>query len=183
MKCYKCPYIQEQFDENIQRWDDDEYLIEWSEAELDYVNYCFCEKMGHKLYAGRCSDAEHITKEEWNIYREEHGLPPIEDSEESQDEVDNIPQETKMQKKRRRREEYNQHLKRLSKYHRVCSGAYPVDKNNGYDAENPIRYIRCYNPPRAKWIKKYCNKKVRRKKGIASRGAYKKASEYKWMLW
>lgn len=185
MTCINCPYIREEFDERIKRLDEVCGHIEYDEADYDHADYCYCDKVnGKPTIMGRCSDAERITKEEWDIYREEHGLPPIEVSEESQDEIDNIPQETKMQKKRRRREEYNQHLKKLSERpHRTFLGAYPADKNKKYDEENPVRYIRCYNPRRARWIKKYCNRKVRRTKGVASRKGYRKVSDYDWLLW
>ena len=190
MKCYRCPFIQEEFDKRIQMWDGRgrNGLIDYDEAESEHVDYCYCEKVGHKLYAGRCSDAECVTEEEWNQYREEHGLLPIlryiiDDSEENQKQIDILPKETKMQRKRRRMAEYRDHLRELSKYHRICSGAYPADRNKNYDDENPVRYIRCYNPRRAKWIKKYCNKKVRRTKGVASRKGYRKVSDYDWMLW
>ena len=52
-----------------------------------------------------------------------------------------------------------------------------------YDEEKG-RYIRYYQPRRAKWIKKYCNRAVRRYKGrLTNKGTYRKVAEFWWMMW
>ena len=187
MKCYKCPCIKEQFDDRIQRLDGDGIcgLIEWDEVEYDHVDYCYCEKIGCKLYCGRCDDAEAITKEEWDKYREEHGLPPIEESSpiEAEQSIDPVPEPTKKQKKRARDKRYKNHLRKIFQRSSFFNGAYPVDKEGRYDPDNPVRYKREYNPPRAKWIKRHCNKRVRRGKDVPNKNGYRKFSEYWWELW
>lgn len=194
MKCYKCPMIKEQFDNRIKKLDGSSIcgLIYYDEAEYDHIDYCYCDKMGADLYMGRCTDAERLTEEEWDKYREEHDLAPIlhrglYDDEEQEivlkgEEIDPVPEPTKKQKKRLRDERYKERLKRLSEYSGF-SGAYPVGEDGYYDNENPIRYKRIYNPPRAKWLKRDCNKRIRRHKDVVKRSGYKKQSEYSWRLW
>lgn len=186
MKCYKCPCIKDQFDERIQKLDgiDISGNIVWDEVECDHVDYCYCEKIGGKLYYGRCDEAERITEEEWDKYRENHGLPPIpKDNPEEEKSVDPVPEPTKKQKKRARDRRYNNHLKKLFQRSSFFSGAYPVNEEGEYDPENPVRFKREYNPPRAKWIKKDCNRRIRRRKDVSKRGGYRKESEYSWRLW
>lgn len=46
------------------------------------------------------------------------------------------------------------------------------------------RYIRYWQPRRAKFAKRKCNRAVRRYKGaLSSKGAYRKVSEYWWDIW
>ena len=184
MKCYKCPMIKEEFDWRI-RVSEKLGLTEYDVAEFNNVDCCNCEKMGGKLsIVGRCSDAEYLTKEEWDQYREEHDLPPIENySEECKEKENNVPKETKIQRKRNRDKEYKKKLVRLWKDSGSFCGAYPVDEKGKFDDENPVRYKRLYTTKRAKWIKQYCNKKVRRGKNIPSKGGYRKYSGFAWMLW
>jgi hypothetical protein len=52
-----------------------------------------------------------------------------------------------------------------------------------YDKEKG-RYIRCYQPRRAKFVKRKCNRAVRRYKGsLSTKGSYRKISEYWWDIW
>ena len=52
-----------------------------------------------------------------------------------------------------------------------------------YDEEKN-RYIRVYQPRRAKFVKHKCNRQVRRYKGpITSKGGYRKVAEYWWEIW
>ena len=185
MKCYKCPCIKEQFDDRVQRLDGTDICgyIEWDEVDYDHVSYCYCEKMGHPLYGGRCQDAECITEKEWDEYRELNGMPPIQKEEPLEQEIEPIPEPTKKQKKRYRDKKYQRHLKGIFYRNHFLSGAYPVNKEGEYDPDNPVRYKREYNPPRARWIKRHCNKRIRRRKDVPNRGGYHKASEYWWELW
>ena len=46
------------------------------------------------------------------------------------------------------------------------------------------RYIRYYQPRRAKFVKRKCNRAVRRYKGdLSAKGSYRKVSEYWWEIW
>ena len=50
--------------------------------------------------------------------------------------------------------------------------------------EKKGRYIRCYQPRRAKFVKRKCNRAVRRYKGaLPTKGFYRKVSEYWWEIW
>lgn len=52
-----------------------------------------------------------------------------------------------------------------------------------YDEEKG-RYIRCYQPRRAKFVKRKCNRAVRRYKGpLPDKGSYRKVSEFWWEIW
>ena len=52
-----------------------------------------------------------------------------------------------------------------------------------YDEEKG-RYIRCYQPRRAKFVKRKCNRAVRRYQGaLPTKGSYRKVSEYWWDIW
>lgn len=188
MKCYKCPFLKDDFDFRIARLNGTDICgeIEWDEVEYDHVDYCYCEKMGAKLcITGRCSEAEMITKKEWDEYREQHHMSPIVDSdtEEENKAIDPVPKPTKKQKKRARDRRYKNHLRKIFRRSSFFSGAYPVDKEGRYDPENPVRYKREYNPPRAKWIKRHCNKRVRKGKDVPQNNGYRKFSEYMWELW
>jgi hypothetical protein len=56
------------------------------------------------------------------------------------------------------------------------SGVY-IDPKTG-------RYIRYYQPRRAKWLKNQCNRAVRRYRGaLNTKGAYRKVSEFWWNVW
>ena len=53
-----------------------------------------------------------------------------------------------------------------------------------YFDEEKGRYIRCWQPRRAKYVKNKCNRAVRRYKGpLNTKGAYRKISEYWWEIW
>ena len=52
-----------------------------------------------------------------------------------------------------------------------------------YD-EKKGRYIRYWQPRRAKFVKRKCNRAVRRyKETLNTKGAYRKVSEYWWDIW
>ena len=52
-----------------------------------------------------------------------------------------------------------------------------------YDEERG-RYIRCWQPRIAKFVKRKCNRAVRRYKGsLTGKGSYRKISEYWWEIW
>ena len=191
MKCYKCPYIQEQFDYRIQKLNGDPICgeIEYDEAEYDHVDYCYCEKMGGKIcIVGRCPEAEVMTKEEWDEYRSEHGMSPIDDDQSIEEviaevEIDPVPIPTKKQKKRNRNKKYQNKLKNMFIRGHWFNPAYPVNKEGSYDPENPVRYKRDYSPRRAKFLRKLSNKKVRKTKGVSNRGNYRKIFDYFWEMW
>ena len=190
MKCYKCPMIKDEFDMRIQRLDNFCGLIEYDEAEYNHVDYCYCEKMGGKLnIVGRCSDAERMTEEEWKQYREEYGLPSIEDEyidlEDYKTNTCDLPQQTKIQRKRNRDKKYKEHLKRISDYGNYPPPSYPVDENGDYCKDNPVRYKRfTYKPGKKKYLRKLSNNKVRKAKDLSSKGSgYRRLFDYWWSLW
>ena len=50
--------------------------------------------------------------------------------------------------------------------------------------EEKGRYIRYWQPRRAKWVKRKCNRAVRRYKGsLPDKGSYRRVSEYWWEIW
>lgn len=52
-----------------------------------------------------------------------------------------------------------------------------------YDSERQ-RYIRYWQPRRAKYIKRKCNRAVRRYTGaLMNKGSYRKVSEFWWEIW
>lgn len=52
-----------------------------------------------------------------------------------------------------------------------------------YD-EKKGRYIRCWQPRRAQWVKNQCNRAVRRYKGtLPTKGSYRKVAEFWWNVW
>lgn len=52
-----------------------------------------------------------------------------------------------------------------------------------YDEERG-RYIRYWQPRRAKFVKRKCNRAVRRYKGsLPTKGSYRKVSEFWWEMW
>ena len=56
--------------------------------------------------------------------------------------------------------------------------------NGVYFDEEKGRYIRYWQPRRAKFVKRKCNRAVRRYKGeLNTKGAYRKVSEYWWEIW
>lgn len=187
MKCYKCPCIKEDFDFRIARLNGTDICgeIEWDEVEYDHVDYCYCDKMGAKLYqTGRCTDGEMITKEEWDEYRAEHNMPSIEDEDLIEEkESDPVPEPTKKQKKRYRDIKHKKKIRNLYRKNWWFNVSYPVNKFGEFDEDNVAYYKRVYNPPRAKSIRKHCNKRVRKGKDVPQHGGYRKFSEYRWELW
>lgn len=78
----------------------------------------------------------------------------------------------------RRSQETKKRYKRLhaETLHSYGSGVWYDEKRD--------RYIRCYQPHRAKFVKHKCNRAVRRYKGaLTSKGSYRKVSEYWWEIW
>lgn len=56
--------------------------------------------------------------------------------------------------------------------------------NGVYFDQQKGRYIRYWQPRRAKFVKRKCNRAVRRYKGdLTSKGAYRRVSEYWWEIW
>lgn len=83
----------------------------------------------------------------------------------------------------RRKQQDKRRLKKLSEQNKMhdrnVSGAY-------YD-EDKQRYVR-YSPSRKgssypKYLRRRANKMMRRRKGLFSNGMYRKAYDYKWMIW
>lgn len=197
MKCLFCSYIQEELISRIKQ------VIEiYDEIPSLYfiitevLSNCYCDKTGWKLYGGRCDESEMITEEDYIKFLIENGFiesdDPINDPKKQY--VDPIKQhieqhieETKIQRKRNRDKKYKKQLKKIWIYgNKYLASAFPCNKQGSYteeDAEDFVRYKRVYNPRRAKFLKRLCNKKVRRGKDIPSRGGYRKYSDYSWMLW
>ena len=196
MKCYKCPYIREQFDDRIQRLDGSDLcgLIEYDEAEYDHVDYCYCEKMGHDLYAGRCDDAEHITEKEWVEYREEHGLPPTKIPNPVVSDEDVLAYHYIITSKQKKRVGDKKHRKRMDRIYDTVGRHWivpfwPVYENDEFWREEWEHGKTLYykHPGRnhyKRWLKKQSNKKIRRKgEPTKKRGLLHKLFDFWWELW
>ena len=199
MKCLFCSYVREELISRTKQ------VIEiYGENPSLYfiitevLANCYCDKTGWKLYGGRCDESEMISEEDYIEFLIENGFEEqIDEFEEEKFPIDDlindpindpINKETKIQRKRNRDRRYKAKAKR--KYQDLKnsfpSPFYPVGKDGGYESdENKIvRYKRDYNPPRAKWLRKVSNKKVRKEKEIPSKGSgFKKLFDYWWNLW
>lgn len=52
-----------------------------------------------------------------------------------------------------------------------------------YD-ETRGRYIRYWQPRRAKFVKRQCNRQVRRYRGhLSAKGSYRRVADYWWAIW
>ena len=192
MKCYNCPMIKEEFDQRILRLDCSEYcgFIYWEDVESDHVDYCYCDKTGGKLcLTGRCNEAEQITEEEWDVYREEHGLKSTEETLGAIDDPLNDPindplKPTKKQKKRVRDKKYKEKQRRLyaSKYkHKWFPRMWPVF---GKDRETILYYNELGKLRYKQFLKKQSNRKIRRTDEVPKKGSkWKKLFDLDWELW
>lgn len=199
MKCYKCPMIKKEFDQRILRLDCSEYcgFIYWEDVESDHVDYCYCDKTGGKLYhTGRCNEAELITEEEWDVYREEHGLKSTEETLGAIDDPlnDQISDPLKPTKKQKKRVRDKKHKEKQSRIYNALSNWYPTPmwpryKNDEWwrdeGERGKILYFKTSHHNRYKqWLKKQSNKKIRRTKGVPKRGkGFKKIFDLWWELW
>ena len=196
MKCYKCSFIQEQFDERIQSLDGTEIcgLIEYDEAEYDHVDYCYCEKIGHRLYVGRCEDAARLTKEEWDQYREEHGLEPLKKYKHKPTDEEVLEYEYKITQKQRRRIGDKKYRKRLDRIYDDVGRHWIVpfwpkyEKDEWWREDTDHGKTLYYKFPGRnhykRWLKKQSNKKIRRKGEPTQkkRGLFKLFDLW-WELW
>ena len=199
MKCVNCPYIQEQLKNRITmtlKYDD--FIPDFEAAEYEEIDYCYCEKLGHPLYAGRCSDAEVMDESDWEQWLVKNGfdLDKVENNVKYDVQITNDPinepiTETKKQKKRRRDRKHFNKQKRLYK---ALERWYPTpiwpryEHDEWWRDENErgdILYFRGYHHNRFKqWLKKQSNKKIRRTKGLARKGnVWKKVFDLWWELW
>lgn len=86
-------------------------------------------------------------------------------------------------RERRKKEQgYLQHLKDLWENfrHHWLAPAYPVDQDNCYAVDNPVRFKRSYREQRSKQIKKKCNRQLRNTDELYQNGEYKKQTEFWW---
>lgn len=197
MKCVNCPYIQEQLKDRIEtalRYDG--FIPDYKSAEYEDVDYCYCEKVGHKLYAGRCSDAEYMDEDEWFGFLYCNGfdlslIGKYDDDFQPDDTINDTLKETKKQKKRRRNKK---HFRRQLRIYDALKRWYPTPmwpryKNDEWwrdeGERGEILYFRTSHHNRYKqWLKKQSNKKIRRTKGVPKRGkGFKKFFDLWWELW
>lgn len=196
MKCINCPYIQEQLKNRIERaLRFDGFIPDYEAAEYEDVDYCYCEKVGHNLYSGRCSDAEYMDKDEWFgfLYCNGFDLNKVESYEDEpiNEPINDTLKETKKEKKRRRNRKY---FRKQLRIYDALKRWYPTPMWPRYENDEwwrdesergEILYFRTSHHNRYKqWLKKQSNKKIRRTKGIPKRGkGFKKIFDLWWELW
>ena len=192
MKCVNCPYIQEELKDRIRtEFKYNGFKSDYVSVEYEHIDYCYCDKVGHKLYAGRCSDAEYMDEDEWFSFLYCNGfdlnlVESFDDNFQPNDTLNDTLKETKKQKKRRRDKKH--YLKQLRIYDALKQW-YPTPMWPKYkekdDNENEILYFRTSHHNRYKqWLKKQSNKKIRRAKGVPKRGkGFKKIFDLWWELW
>ena len=182
MNCKDCPYIEEQFNSRISAYDFDHLLKTGVYSKEEYENEimmgCWCEKTGGKVWwYGQCSDAHSPTVMFNKVNKKRNN-------------VNFIKHNSKMSKKRERDWKHRNHAKKLANIYQY--GWWPPyyyktrEWVKGYGMyEIPKTYYqRIYRGQRSKWIKKQCNRSVRRYKGkIPNGGFYKKIDEFWWEMY
>lgn len=196
MKCIHCPYIQEELKNRIEmELKYDGFISDYESAEYEHIDYCYCNKVGHKLYAGRCSDAEYMDKDEWVGFLYCNGfdlnlVESFDDNFQPNDTLNDTLKETKKEKKRRRNRKY--FCKQLRIYDALKrwypTPMWPRYENDEWRDESEkgeILYFRTSHHNRYKqWLKKQSNKRVRKTKGVPKRGkGFKKIFDLWWELW
>ena len=206
MNCRDCPYIKDEFESRMCRYNisvenDDGGLIDfyhgvsYEDVEADMEEHCWCEKTGGKVWwYGQCSDAHSPTVMSNKMNKK-------------RDNVNFIKHKNgKMGRKRERDWKHHNHAKYMAKisyawypqpwYPSTADGDYipyfNTDKSRRwysilkdlYDDLEFAYFKRQYRGQRSKWIKKQCNKKVRRYKGeISNGGNYKKIEDFWWEMY
>lgn len=189
MNCRDCPYIKDEFESRMCRYNisvenDDGGLIDfyhgasYEDVEADMEEHCWCEKTGGKVWwYGQCSDAHSPTVMSNKVNKKHNN-------------VNFIKHNSKMSKKRERDWKHRNHAKKLANIYQY--GWWPpyyykheewVTGYGWYELQKPY-YQRIYRGQRSKWIKKQCNRSVRRYKGkIPNGGFYKKIDEFWWEMY
>lgn len=212
MKCLFCPLIQDELLTRLNDYIRFYNTIPCKDDAWDSILSCECDKIGSLIGFEQCEECNSyvgITEEEWEDWCNINGFPyRIADfdsvKENNKDIQDNIlhnmqdheediplveaPKPTKKQIKRNRKERYQNHLKQIQEKGKYwISGIWPVDKNGDYvrdDSPEFVRFKRGYRGKRSKYIKRHCNKRIRRKDNFPLKGnGYRKASEFWWELW
>ena len=184
MNCRDCPYIREQFNRRMISY---EYLMNncnytEEECKKEAEESCWCDKTGGKVWwYGQCSDAHSPTvmfnkknKKCKNVKFIKH-------------------KNGKMGKKREREIKHRNHAKKIEKIYQYgwCPPYYYKKEKwlieDGHieiiELQKPY-YQRNYRGHRSKWIKKQCNRSVRRYKGkIPNGGSYKKIDDFWWEMY
>ena len=187
MNCKDCPYIKDEFDRRIQWYE--EYVIEhgipndiYGYATLEDMkewiqNHSWCEKTGGKVWwYGQCSDAHSSIVMSNKVNKKRNN-------------VNFIKHNSKMSKKRERDWKHRNHAKKISENSTgwPCGYYYKDEiyvRGYGYVKNPKPYYKRIYRGQRSKWIKKMCNRSVRRYKGkIPNGGSYKKIDEFWWEMY
>lgn len=162
MECRNCPYIKEQLDIKMGHYqnyinahgipNDIWWDMNYEEVLDSEVQYCYCGKMGNKLWYGTCEDLYIIEKKQ------------------------------KSHSKRKRRNKRERDLKHKNYLKRMCktNHKFPVYYNDRLvihddykikfiDNPNPY-YKRFYRGKRSKYLKRQSNKKIRKYKGEIPNG-------------
>lgn len=155
MFCKDCPCVSEEFERRM------EFTQEPENAEM----YCWCEKLGTKLWYGTCEDGKLLCIE-------------------NQTPKKIISNKRKPTNKQERKDKEKYKLQQISK---LYQGAYPVDakfikirKDKYVHADIP-NYKTFYRPKRIRYayFKKYSNKIIRYYDGEISNGShYKRISDF-----
>lgn len=201
MECLFCPLMQDELLIRLNNYIRFEDTIPCKDDAWDSILSCECDKIGTLIWfahCDRCNGWNGITEEEWEEWCNVNGFPyratdPIVNENNNEDIMDdyllvNAPKPTKKQKKRDREKRYQNHLKQIQERGKYwISGVWPVDKNGDYvrdDSPDFVRFKRGYRGKRSKYIKRHCNKRIRRKDNFPLKGnGYRKASEFWWELW
>ena len=84
----------------------------------------------------------------------------------------------KYRKKRKSAVKYKRHLKNLAQIPQIPSGA--IYKDSARDKTKKPRYARSYRGSRSAYIKRQCNRKIRRSKMLLQRGLKNRFTEFWW---
>ena len=200
MKCLFCPLIQDELLTRLNDYIRFKNTVPCKDDAWDSILSCECDKIGTLIWFDQCEEAIDyigITEEDWEKWCNLNNFPyeityKVNDNNYN-DIIDDYllvkaPEPTKKQKKRDREERYKNHLKQIQERGRHwINGIYPVDKDGYYvndDSPEFIRFKRSYRGKRSKYLKRYCNKRVRRKDNFSLKGnGYRKVSEFWWELW
>lgn len=203
MECLFCPYIQDELLSRLNNYIRFDNTIPDKDDAWDSILSCECEKVGTficwGIHCDRCNGWNGITEEEWEDWCRLNNFPcktsDLDKINENnyEDIIDDyllvkVPEPTKKQIKRDREERYQNHLKQIQQRKKYwIGGAWPVDKDGHYvsdDSPEFVRFKRGYRGKRSKYIKRHCNKRIRRKDNFSLKGnGYRKASEFWWELW
>lgn len=172
----------------------DGFILDYESAEYE-IDYCYCDKVGQPLYAGRCSDAELTDEKEWIKFLKQNDfdlnlVENLDDVSQPENNVNKI-KETKKQKKRRRAKKHFNRQKRIydALKNWYPSPVWPRYENDLYwkNDENPgeiLYFHRSHHQRHKQWLKRQSSKVIRNAKGIPKRGnGWKKVFDLWWELW